>query len=160
MSLERRTLLKAVALAPLALAVPASRAEAADYASAAEVFDAIDGFEADAASRLRRILKERGGARAFVLSALADHERHRAVRARHRHRLGLAASGIRSISEAADASLDGLRAAQEALVYAHAEGFPALGDSLAVHDLMANMVDLARHLTILDLWLEKEQARG
>lgn len=160
MSPDRRSLLKAAALAPLALALPAPRAEAVDYTSAAEVFDAIDGFEGDAAARLRRVAKERGGSRSFVLSALADHERHRLVRARHRRRLGLSPSGVKSIAEAADPSLDGLRAAQEALVYAHAEGFPALGDSLAVHDLMANMVDLARHLTVLDLWLEKEQARG
>ncbi len=160
MSPDRRRLLKTVALAPLALALPAPRAEAADYVSAGQVFDAIDGFEAEAASRLRRVAKERGGARTFVQRALADHERHRAVRARHRRRLGLPAYALKSISEAPDPSLDGLRAAQEALVYAHAEGFPALGDSLAVHDLMANMVDLARHLTVLDLWLEKEQARG
>jgi hypothetical protein len=158
-SLDRRSLLKAVAAAPLALALP-PRVEAADYASAGEVMDAIDGFEADAAARLRRIARERGGARAFVQSVLADHERHRAVRARHRRRLGLPASRVTTIPEAEDPSLEGARAAQEALVYAHAEGFPALGDALAVHDLMADMVDLARHLTVLDLWLEKEQARG
>jgi hypothetical protein len=157
-SLKRRDLLKAVALAPLAL--PALEAAATDYASATEVFEAIDRFEAEAAARLRRIARERGGARAFTGSALADHERHRAVRVHHRRRLGLGSATTPGSDESPDPSLDGLRAAQEALVYAHAEGFPVLGDSLAVHDLMANMVDLARHLAIVDLWLEKEESLG
>ena len=131
-----------------------------DYASAAEVFEAIDRLEDDAAGRLRRLGRELSGARAFTSSALTDHERHRQVRARQRARLGLAPAALATTTESDDPSLSGLRGAQEALVYAHAEGCPALGDALAVHALMANMVDLARHLTVIDLWREREEARG
>ena len=48
----RRALLKAALLAPVA-ALLARSGWARDYASAAEVFDAIDGLEADVAARLR-----------------------------------------------------------------------------------------------------------
>ena len=157
---ERRALLQAVLLTPLALALRTASAEATDYASAAEVFEAIDRLEADAAARLRRLGRQSPAAHVFTASALADHERHRRVRARHRARLGLGAAAVATAAESEDTSLPGLRAAQEALVYAHAEGFPALGDALAVQALMANMVDLARHLTVIDLWLEREEARG
>lgn len=157
---ERRALLKAALLAPVALALRPAGAQATDYASAAEVFEAIDRLEADAAARLRRLGRQSPAARVFTASALADHERHLRVRARQRARLGLGPGPAATTAESEDGSLAGLRAAQEALVYAHAEGFPALGDALAVHDLMANMVELARHLTVIDLWLEREEARG
>ncbi len=157
---QRRALLKAALFAPVALALRPSSVEATDYASAAELFEAIDRLEADTAARLRRLGRAAPAARAFTASALADHERHRRLRARHRNRLGLGAAAVATATESEDASLAGLRAAQEALVYAHAEGFPALGDALAVHDLMANMVDLARQLTVIDLWIEREDARG
>jgi hypothetical protein len=52
--------------------------------------------------------------------------------------------------------LEGLRAAQEALAYAHAEGLPALGDSFVVDALARHMVDLSRHLTVTQLWIEAE----
>ena len=157
---ERRALLKAALFAPVALALRTASAEATDYASAAEVFEAIDRLEADAAAQLRRLGRESPAAHAFTASALADHERHLRVRARQRVRLGLGSGPAATAAESEAGSLAALRAAQEALVYAHAEGFPALGDALAVHDLMANMVDLARHLTVIDLWLEREEARG
>lgn len=158
---ERRALLQAVLLTPLALALRTASAEATDYASAAEVFEAIDRLEADAAARLRRLGRQSPAARAFTASALADHERHRRVRARHRARLRLGAATVATaLVESEAASLAHLRAAQEALVYAHAEGFPALGDAFAVRDLMANMVDLARHLSVIDLWIEREEAGG
>jgi len=131
-----------------------------DYTSAAEVFEVIDRLEHDAATRLRRLGRELPGARAFTSSALADHERHRLVRERQRARLGLGPGAGAGTTEASDPSLGGLRSVQESLVYAHAEGFPALGDALAVQALMANMVDLARQLTVIDLWLEREEARG
>lgn len=157
---ERRALLKAALLTPVALALRTTCAEATDYASAAEVFESIDRLEADAAARLRRLGRQSPAARAFAASALADHERHRRVRARQRARLRLGAAAVATAAESEDASLAGLRAAQEALVYAHAEGCPALGEELAVHELMANMVDLARHLSVIDLWIEREEARG
>ena len=46
------------------------------------------------------------------------------------------------------------------LVYAHAEGLPALGDPRAVHVLAGHLVATARHLTVIDLWIESEENRG
>jgi hypothetical protein len=150
----RRSLLKALAVAPAAALAP--RAAATDYASAAEVFTAIDRLEADVAERLRAIVARVAQARAFVASVLADHERHRTLRARLRARLGLPVAAP-APAGAPHADLGALRSAQQELVHAHAEGLGVLGDALAVDGLARNMVDLARHLTVIDLWLEGEE---
>lgn len=160
MRLERRALLKAVALSPFWLLARVPRAEAADYASAADALAAIDTLEADVAARLRLIAAGLAQARTLVASFLADHARHRAARARVRRRLRLAPPPPLSEAISDDASLDGLRAQQEALVYAHAEAMPALGDAQAVDAFSKDMIDLARQLTVIDLWLEAEAERG
>jgi hypothetical protein len=151
----RRALLKAAALAPLA-ALAARAAESRDYSSAQEVFDAIDGLEADVAARLRALRLALSSSERFAASVLADHARHRAARARFRRRLGLPASSRGNTSAQAEPDLEGLRAAQEALVYAHAEGLPALADPFVVDALAHHMVDLSRHLTVTQLWIETE----
>jgi hypothetical protein len=152
---SRRGPLRLIALTPLAACLPAARAEATDYASPLEALDAIDALEADVAARLAAIGAEVPAARAFVESLSRDHARHREDRRRIRRRLGLGMpSGPGPGSE--DADLAGLRAAQEALVYAHAEGLPALADPSAVDTLARHMVELSRHLTVIDLWLEGE----
>ena len=150
----RRALLKAVLLSPLA--VLAARSDARDYASAAEVFDAIDGLEADVAARLRALRLALASAGPFAASVLADHARHRAARARLRRRLGLPAASAPAAAALAAADLEGLRVPQEALVYAHAEGLPAVGDPFVVDALAQHMVDLSRHLTVTQLWIEAE----
>lgn len=151
----RRELLKAALLAPLAaLAPPAALAR--DYGSAAEVFDAIDGLEADVAARLQALRAVVPSASAYASSVVSDHARHRAERARLRRRLGLPAAGPTTARPGAAADLEGLRAAQEALVYAHAEGLPAVGDPFVVQALAEQMVDLSRHLTVTQLWIETE----
>jgi hypothetical protein len=153
-SSARRSLLKALALAPVAGLAP--RAAATDYASAGEVFTAIDRLEADVAGRLRAIVARIAQAQPFVASVLADHERHRTLRARLRARLRLPAAAP-TTTGAASADLGALRSAQQDLVHAHAEGLRVVGDALAVDGLARNMVDLARHLTVIDLWLEGEE---
>lgn len=157
MRLSRRGVLRTAVLAPLLWLT--SRAEAADYASAAEALDAIDGLEADVAQRLRRIGSRRAQARTLVERFLADHARHREERAGLRRRLRLGAAPPLGEGVSEDGSLDGLRGPQETLVYAHAEGMPALGNALAVDVFSKHMVDLARHLTVIDLWLEAEAER-
>lgn len=157
---RRRAALRALLVAPLVpLALPSS-ARATDYASAAEVFAAVDRLEAEVALRLRALAEASPGSKAFATSVLADHERQRRARARLRKRLGLpGAEEVRA--EAAElVSLEALRAAQEALVHAHAEGLPALGDSHAVDVMAAHLVELSRHLAVVDLWLEAEGDRG
>jgi hypothetical protein len=150
-STSRRALL-AAALAPLAAAT--------EYASANEVFAAIDGLEADVESRLRALAVALPSARAFAQSLLDDHTRHRTRRAALRQRLKLPVASVSTAATADDVSLEALRVAVEALVYAHAEGLPALGDAFAVDQLAHDMVDLSRHLTLVQLWIEQEQNRG
>lgn len=156
----RRAFLRALGLAPLAAGVLAARAEATEYASASEVMAAVDRHEADVAARLRAIVAAVPAARPFADSVLADFERHRSTRARLRSRLGLPAAPSPAAPAAAGRDLEALRAAQEALVYAHAEGLPALGDAVAVEAMARNMVDLSRQLTVITLWIEAEAQRG
>jgi hypothetical protein len=156
--MSRRAFLRSGALAPLPL-VGLEEAGAADYANAKEALDAIDRLEVDVEMRLQAIAAALPGARPFVASVLADQRGQRAERARVRRRLGLAApSPPRPPSTERD--LASLRAAQEALVYAHAEGLPALGDAWAVDVLARHLVSTARQLTVIDLWIEAEEARG
>jgi hypothetical protein len=156
---ERRAVLSALAAAPAGwlLLRPAS---AAEYTSAAEVFAAIDRHTADVAARLSAFAERLPSVRAFADSALADQGRHRAARARLRQRLGLGPASAPPAPAAAGLSLADLRSAQQALVYAHAEGLPALDDDEAVAQLAQHMNDLARQLTVIDLWIEAEQQRG
>jgi hypothetical protein len=151
----RRALLKAAALAPLA-ALAARAGEAKDYTSAGEVFEAIDRLEAEVAARLRALRVALASSAPFAESVLADHARHRAARAQFRRRLGLPPSSDTTPPSQGEADLEGLRAAQEALVYAHAEGLPALSDPFVVDALAHHMVDLSRHLTVTQLWIETQ----
>lgn len=132
-----------------------------DYASAAEVFTAIDAREAEVSLRLRALSEALPSARAFVTSVLRDQERHRARRSRLRARLGLPAGTPAPRAAAEDLlSLASLRTAQEALVHVYAEGLNAIGDEIAVDALARQMVDLSRQLAVIDLWIETEEARG
>jgi hypothetical protein len=131
-----------------------------EYGSAAEVFAAVDTLEAEVSQRLRALKEGLASAGPLVTSLLRDQERHREARARLRRRLNLP-PGVTPRGHAERLlSLADLRTAQEALVYAHAEGLVAIGDEIAVDTLARNMVDLARHLTVIDLWIEAEESRG
>ena len=54
-------------------------------------------------------------------------------------------------------SVDRLRALAQDLVYVYAEGLPAIKDAQAVDILARHMVDDARHLAVLQMWMETEQ---
>jgi hypothetical protein len=151
--------IRAALLVPAGLAA-ARAAEATDYASPAEVLDAIDRLEADAAARLHAIGAGLPAARGFTDSALADQVRQRGERASIRRRLGVATATTAAAVPSDDRDLERLRVAQEALVHAHAEGLPALHDAAAVDLLARHMVVLARHLAVIQLWIEAEDARG
>jgi hypothetical protein len=155
---SRRSLLAAALAAPAAAL--AARADATEYASAAEVFAAVDTLTAAVVARLRAIAAALPSARAFTDSLLRDHARFASRRATLRRRLKLPGSSPGAAAADVDASLEGLRAAVEALVYAHAEGLPALGDPFAVDQMAHDMVELSRHLTVVQLWIEQEEARG
>jgi hypothetical protein len=158
--LNRRTLLGVLVAVPGAVVVDVATSEATDYASALEVFAAVDQLESEVEQRLRALAESSPGAKAFAVSVLADLDRERRARARLRRRLGLPRSSS-TRSEIADlASLEALRAAQEALVHAYAEGLPALGDPFVVQAMAGHMVELSRHLAVTLLWIESEASRG
>ena len=139
-----------------ALARPAA---ARDYTSAAEVLDTIDGLAARVEASLRAIEGVVPGAAPFAASVRADHARERAGRDAIRRRLRLPPSGDAAPSPVATA-LGDLRAVQQELVHAHAEGLPAIHDDAAVQALARHMVEAARRLTVIDLWLEGEEQRA
>jgi len=153
----RRELISGAALAgALAAGRPAlSR----DYATAGEVFATIDAREAEVDARLAALVAALPAARPFADAVARDHRRHRDERARWRSRLGLAPAAP-AAAVAVDRDLAALRAAMQELVHAHAEGLPALGSAHAVDALARQMATLARHLAVVDLWIEAEQARG
>jgi hypothetical protein len=156
---SRRSLLEALAVAPALVALGA-RLRAADYASAAEALAAVDALEAEVGQRLGAIAERVPSARPFVASVLRDHGAHRAARGRLRRRLGLAPAAVPCTTVDDPAGLAALRAAQERQVHAHAEGLPALDDRVAVETMARHMVELSRHLTVIDLWVEAEESRG
>jgi len=128
------------------------------------VLDTIDRREVEVAGRLAAIARAIAGTQAFASSVASDHARHRADRDKLRHRLKLPACSAPAPAPAPaakpDLSLAALREAQQQLVYAHAEGLPALGDAGAVAVLARHMVDASRELTVIDLWIEAEELRG
>jgi hypothetical protein len=129
-----------------------------DYASAAEVFAAIDALDADVAARLQAIARTQPPAAAFAASADQDRRRRFEERRQLAGRLGVASGGSPMAASAAPgAGLRELREAQQNLVHAHAEGLPALRDRAAVDLLARHLVDVAAQLTIVDLWIEAEE---
>ena len=137
----------------------AARAEAKDYTSAAEVLAEIDRLEAELDARLGLLAAGFPAAAAFAGSVRADHERHRRTRASLRRRLGLPDAQAAAKTAGAP-SVDALRALAQDLVHAYAEGLPALKDAPAVDALARDMVDDARHLAVLQMWMETEQPGG
>jgi hypothetical protein len=156
---SRRRLIQSLTLGPVATLALPGISRATEYSSAADVLSEVERLATDVKGRLQAIAKRLPSAGAFVSSAWADHARHREDRDRLRRRLGLPPAEPALVPESADRSLEGLRSAQQALVFAHAEGLPALRESAAVATMARNMVDLARHLTIIDLWIELESSR-
>jgi hypothetical protein len=128
--------------------------------SAAVALDALEPLQAEVVARLRALAARVPPARAFARSALDDHARLSSERAEVRRGLGLEAAAAQAVAEAPDLTLSGLRQAQDALVYAHAEALPELGDPAAVDRLARHLVDLSRHLTLIDLWIQAEEQRG
>ena len=121
---------------------------------------AIDALEADVAGRLSALAAALPAARAFVASLLADHERHRAVRAdvRRMLRLAVAAAIVAVARRHVARRRCGPRRRRSSTPTPRA--FPPSARPLAVDAMARNMVDLARHLTVIDLWIEAEAVRG
>ena len=152
--IARRAALKAVLAAPLVAL--AARAEARDYTSAGEVLGEIDRLESELDARLATLAVSFPAGAAFAASVRADHDAHRRTRVALRRRLRLSEAAPSS-PPAGRASVDGLRALAQDLVYVYAEGLPAIKDAQAVDILARHMVDDARHLAVLQMWMETEQ---
>ena len=157
--MRRRALLRATALLGGAAFAPRA-AEARDYTSAAEVLDTIDRLSAAVDAALSAIVNAVPGAQAFAASVRADHVRERADRDAIRARLRLPPSSPGAPAAPVPASLEALRTTQQELVHAHAEGLPALHDAAAVQVLARHMVEAARRLTVIDLWIGLESERA
>jgi hypothetical protein len=132
-----------------------------DYASAAEVFAAIEALDADVAARLEAVARAQPSAAAFASSADQDRRRRFAERQRLAQRLGVSGAGSPAAAPVTPVAPDRvalreLRDAQQNLVHAHAEGLPALRDRAGVNVLARHLVDLAAQLTVIDLWIEAE----
>jgi hypothetical protein len=127
-----------------------------------EALATIERLERNVDARLSAVVRVVAAAGGLAAGVRRDRARHRAERDELRRWLRLAAPAASAVAaeEPADASLEGLRAAQEALVHAHAEALPMLGDPRAVHRFGAHIVDLARHLAVIQLWIEMEEQRG
>jgi hypothetical protein len=132
-----------------------------DYADAGQVFAEIERRTAEVEERLSALSERMASVKPFADSVRADHLRFARDREALRRRLGIGpASAPSRVAEGDLLSLPALRAAQEALVHAHAEGLPAVRDPYAVDVLAGHMVELSRHLTVIELWLEGEEDRG
>jgi hypothetical protein len=154
----RRAILRAVAAS--ALAGLAVRADARDYGSAAEVLAEIDRLESELDTRLSALAASMPSAALLGRSVRADHERHRRARAALRARLHLGAAAATAGRPPARSllTLAQIQAIAQDLVHAYAEGLPAIGDPIAVEALARDMVDDARHLAVLQMWSEAEDA--
>lgn len=154
----RRAVLRALVGAPLAAV--ATRADARDYSSAAEVLAEIDRLESELDARLSALAASMPAAAGLSRSVRADHERHRMARAAVRARLHLVSAAATPGPPPARSalSLAQIQAIAQDLVHAYAEGLPAIGSPIAVDALARDMVDDARHLAVLEMWAETEEA--
>ena len=154
---SRRALLAgACAMGVVSVATPRV-VRAKDYASRRELFDDLDRLSAVCGMRLGALGRERSNAAVLVSRFLAALERYRATREDSRRRFGLP-GGVDpgSMAEPVDGDLKGLRQALDDLMVAYAEGLPALGDAGVVARLAADMVDVSRLRTVIDLWAVSE----
>lgn len=129
------------------------------YANGREALDAIDRLAAVCGMRLGAVGRERRDASLLATRFLATLNRHRATRDDARRRLALPA-GVDPATQvgAVDGDLAALRQALDDLMVAYAEGLPLLGDASLVSRLAADMVEVSRLRTVVDLWAEAEAA--
>jgi len=148
-----------------ALAVTAALAsgggvvEAKDYTSRREALDDLDRLAAVCGMRLGTVRRSRAGADALVSRFLGALARHRVTREDVRRRFALpgGADPASQVGEV-DADLGGLRQALDDLMVAYAESLPVFGDAHAVSRLAADMVEVSKLRTVIDLWVEAEAA--
>ena len=160
--MERREWLRgSAALAAAALVLRGSRGSvhAKDYASRLEALDELDRLAAVCGMRLGTVRRSRAGADALVARFLGALQRHRSAREDVRRRFSLP-GGKDPASEVGEveADLRALRQSLDDLMIAYAESLPVFGDSSVVSRLAADMVEVSKLRTVIDLWVESEAA--
>lgn len=158
----RRDLLgRGAALAAAAMVMGGARrsVQARDYASRREALDELDRLAAICGTRLGMVRRSRAAADLLASRFLAALERHRATREDVRRRFSLPAGAAPgSPSGEVDADLPALRQSLDDLMIAYAESLPVFGDSTVVSRLAADMVQVSRLRTVIDLWVTGEES--
>jgi len=123
---------------------------------ARDSLDELDRLAADVVAEAAAIGAALETARPFVSAIRETLARHRAERSVLRRELGLVPGLPAAHPEDRSPDLGALRAAQEALVFAHAEAVGRVGPP-ATGVLVGQLRELASQLTVTELWLEREQ---
>ncbi len=124
-----------------------------------EALDELDRLAAGCGMRLGVVRRSRVGSDVLVSRFLAALGRHRATREDVRHRFALpAGADPGSQLGEVDADLSALRQSLDDLMIAYAESLPVFGDSTVVSRLAADMVEVSRLRTVIDLWVTAEEA--
>jgi len=124
-----------------------------------EALDALDRLAEGCGMRLGVVRSSRAAADVLVARFLGALERHRATREEVRLRFSLpAGADPGSQPGEVDADLPALRQSLDDLMIAYAESLPVFGDSTVVSRLAADMVEVSRLRTVIDLWVTAEEA--
>lgn len=159
----RRDLIRgAAALTAAAIALRGAggaSVHAKDYASRREALDALDRLAAVCGMRLGVVRRSRPGADVLAARFLAALHRHRTTREDVRRRFSLP-PGADPASQLGDvdADLSALRQSLDDLMTAYAESLPVFGDSTTVSRLAADMVEVSKLRTVIDLWVTAEES--
>jgi hypothetical protein len=145
-------------LSGLAFLAGSRRAPAAEFPSGEAALDAMEARSETVEAALQDLAHNSRPFGRGAASFLADLRRHRQDRARVRKLLGLLPPHVET-PPPKTATLTDLRAAQQELVFAHAEGIPALGSPAAASVIVLDLVDVARHLAVIDSWIEAGASR-
>ena len=107
-----------------------------------------------------RLARHVPGGAAPSRSVLADHERQRAERERLRRRLGLAVGRARAGRRADDLRFERSARRRRRWCTPTRRACPPSATPRPWTAWRAHMVELARHLTVIDLWIDAEESRG
>lgn len=148
-----------LAAAAMVVAGAGRLVQAKDYGSRREALDELDRLASVCGLRLGAVRRSRASADVLVSRFLGALARHRATREDVRRRFSLPA-GAHPGSPAGevDAELAALRQSLDDLMIAYAESLPVFGDSTVVSRLAADMVEVSRLRTVIDLWVTAEEA--
>jgi len=122
---------------------------------ARDSLDELDRLAAEVVAEAAAIGASLEAARPFVGAVREALARHRVERSVLRRELGLVPGLPAAPPGDRSPDLGALRAAQEALVFAHVEAVGRVGPPVT-GVLVGHLRELASHLTVTELWLERE----